>query len=67
MIIAGDKNKNGVKVGDVVKVSHRKELYKIHKIIEVNDLNNGEPYPIFELETIEPATIFRGEHQIELV
>lgn len=60
---AGDKNGNGVKVGDVVKVSHRKELYKIHKIIEVDD----EPYPLFELETIQPVTIFRGKDQIELV
>jgi hypothetical protein len=62
MIIAGDKNKNGVKVGDVVKVSHRKELYKIHRIIEVD----GDE-PIFELAIIEPETIFRGEYQIELV
>ena len=62
-IIAGDKKGNGVKVGDVVKVSHRKELYKIHKIIEVDD----EPYPVFELETIQPVTIFRGKDQIELV
>lgn len=66
-IIAGDKNGDGVKVGDTVKVSHRKELYKIQKIIQVDDGNNGEPYPIFELETVEPVTIFRGEDQIKLV
>lgn len=66
-IIAGDKNGDGVAVGDVVKVSHRKELYKIHKIIEVDDGNNGEPYPVFELAPLQPVTIFRGEHQIELV
>lgn len=65
-IIAGDKHGEGVAVGDVVKVSHRKELYKIHKIIEVDDGNNGEPYPVFELAPLEPQTIFRGEHQIEL-
>jgi len=66
-IIAGDKHGNGVAVGDVVKVSHRKELYKIHKIIEVNDGNNGESYPIYELDPLHHQTIFRGEHQIELV
>lgn len=65
-IIAGDKHGNEVAVGDIVKVSHRKELYKIHKIIEVDDGNNGEPYPVFELAPLEPVTIFRGEHQIEL-
>lgn len=66
-IIAGDKNGDGVAVGDIVKVSYRKELYKIHKIIEVDDGNNGEPYPVFELAPLEPQTIFRDEHQIELV
>ncbi len=65
-IVAGDKNGDGVAVGDIVKVSHRKELYKIHKIIEVDDGNNGEPYPVFELAPLQPVTIFRGEHQIEL-
>lgn len=65
-IIAGDKHGNGVAVGDIVKVSHRKDLYKIHKIVEVDDGNNGEPYPIFELAPLQPVTIFRGEHQIEL-
>lgn len=65
-IIAGDKNGNEVAVGDVVKVSRRKELYKIHKIIEVNDGNNGEPYPVYELDPLQHQTIFRGEHQIEL-
>ena len=40
-IIAGDKHGNGVAVGDTVKVSHRKELYRIHKIVEVDDGNNG--------------------------
>ena len=65
-IIAGDKHGDGVAVGDIVKVSYRKELYKIHKIIEVSDGNNGEPYPVFELAPLQPVTIFRGEHQIEL-
>lgn len=65
-IVAGDKNGNGVAVGDVVKVSRKKELYRIHKIIEVDDGNNGEPYPVYELSPIIPQTIFRGEHQIEL-
>ena len=65
-IIAGDKNGNGVKVGDIVKVSRRKELYKIHKIIQVDDGNNGEPYPIYELDPLHHQTIFRGEDQIEL-
>lgn len=65
-IIAGDKNGNEVAVGDIVKVSRRKELYKIHKIIEVSDGNNGEPYPVYELDPLQHQTIFRGEHQIEL-
>jgi hypothetical protein len=65
-IIAGDKNGDGVKVGDTVKVSYKKELYKIHKIVQVDDGNNGEPYPIFELAPLEPQTIFRGEDQIQL-
>jgi hypothetical protein len=65
-IIAGDKNGNGVKVGDIVKVSRRKDLYKIHKIIQVDDGNNGEPYPIYELDPLHHQTIFRGEDQIEL-
>lgn len=65
-IIAGDKHGNEVAVGDIVKVSHRKELYEIHKIVEVDDGSNGEPYPIFELAPVEIETIFRGEHQIEL-
>lgn len=65
-IIAGDKNGNGVKVGDIVKVGRKKDLYCIHKIIPVDDGNNGEPYPIFELAPLEPQTIFRGEDQIEL-
>lgn len=65
--IAGDKNGYEVAVGDIVKVSHRKELYKIHKIVEVDDGNNGEPYPVFELAPLEPVTIFREEHQIELL
>lgn len=66
-IVAGDKNGDGVAEGDIVKVSHRKGLYKIHKIIEVDDGNNGEPYPVFELAPLEPVTIIRGEHQIELL
>jgi len=63
---AGDKNGNGVKVGDIVKVSHRKELYKIHKIIQVDEGNNGEPYPIYELDPLHHQTIFRGKDQIQL-
>ena len=64
--IVGDKHGNGVVEGDIVKVSHRKELYKIHKVHKVSDGNNGEPYPVFELAPLQPVTIFRGEHQIEL-
>jgi hypothetical protein len=66
-IIAGDKNGDGVKVGDVVKVGRRKELYKIHKIHQESQGNDGEPIPIFELAPLEPQTIFRGEDQIQLV
>ena len=66
-IIAGDKHGDGVVVGDIVKVSRRKELYRIHKIIEVSDGNNGEPYPVYELDPLHHQTIFRGEHQIELL
>ena len=66
-IVAGDKNGDGVAVGDIVKVSRRKELYRIHKIIEVSDGNNGEPYPVYELDPLHHQTIFRGEHQIELL
>lgn len=65
-IVAGDKHGNGVAEGDIVKVSRRKELYKIRKIIEIDDGWRGESYPVFELEPIQPVTIFRGEHQIEL-
>jgi len=65
-IIAGDKNGNGVKVGDIVKVSRRKDLYKIHKIIQVSQGNDGEPIPIYELDPLHHQTIFRGEDQIEL-
>jgi len=66
-IIAGDKNGDGVKVGDVVKVGRKKELYRIHNIVQVDDGVDGEPYPIFELAPLEPQTIFRGEDQIQLV
>lgn len=66
-IIAGDKNGDGVKVGDIVKVGRKKELYKIHKIHQVSQGNDGEPYPIFELAPLEPQTIFRGEDGIQLV
>ena len=66
-IIAGDKKGNTVKVGDVVKVSHRKELYKIHKIIEVDEGNNRESWSVYELDPLHHQTIFRGEDQIELV
>ena len=65
-IIAGDKNGDGVKVGDIVKVSRRKDLYKIHKIIQVSQGNDGEPIPIYELDPLHHQTIFRGEDQIEL-
>jgi DNA/RNA endonuclease YhcR with UshA esterase domain len=65
-IIAGDKFGDMVAEGDVVKVGRRKELYRIHKIIQVDNGNDGEPYPVFELAPLEPQTIFRGEHQIEL-
>ncbi len=65
-MIAKDKNKQRVNVGDVVKAGRKKDLYRIHKIIQVDDGDNGEPYPIFELAPLEPQTIFRGEHQIEL-
>ena len=65
-IIAGDKNGDGVKVGDIVKVNRKKELYKIHTIITVHNGNNGEPFPVFELAPLEPKTIIRGEDQIEL-
>lgn len=65
-IIAGDKHGDMVAEGNIVKVGRKKELYRIHKIIAVDDGNNGEPYPIFELAPLEPQTIFRGEHQIEL-
>ena len=64
--IAGDKNGDGVKAGDIVKVGRRKELYKIHKIHQESQGNDGEPIPIFELAPLEPQTIFRGEDQIEL-
>jgi hypothetical protein len=66
-IIAGDKNGDGVKVGDIVKVSRKKELYKIHKIIQVSQGNDGEPIPIYELDPLHHQTIFRGEDQIQLV
>ena len=65
-MLAKDKNKQRVNVGDVVKVGRKKDLYRIHKIIQVDDGDNGESYPIFELAPLEPQTIFRGEHQIEL-
>jgi hypothetical protein len=65
-IIAGDKFGDMVAEGDIVKVGRRKELYRIHKIHQVSDGNNGEPYPIFELAPLEPQTIFREEKQIEL-
>ena len=65
-MIAKDKNKQRVNIGDIVKVGRKKDLYRIHKIIQVDDGDNGEPYPIFELAPLEPQTIFRGEHQIEL-
>lgn len=65
-IIAGDKKGNGVKVGDTVKVSHRKMLYRIYEIHLAHDGNPSESYPIFELEPCQPETIFRDKHQIEL-
>jgi len=66
-IIAGDKHGDMVAVGDVVKVSHKKDLYRIHKIHEISDGNRGEPYPILELEPVQPETIFKYEKDIELV
>ena len=65
-MIAKDKNKQRVNVGDIVKAGRKKDLYRIHKIIQVDDGDNGEPYPIFELAPLEPQTIFRGEDQIQL-
>ncbi len=65
-ILATDKHGDMVAEGYVVKVGRKKDLYRIHKIIQVDDGNNGEPYPIFELAPIEPQTIFRGEDQIEI-
>lgn len=59
-IIAGDKNGNGVAVGDIVKVSRKKDLYRIYKIHEVSD------GPILELEPLQPETIFKYEKDIEL-
>jgi hypothetical protein len=66
-IIAGDKHGDMVAVGNVVKVSRKKDLYRIHKIHEISDGNRGEPYPILELEPVQPETIFRYEKDIELV
>ena len=52
--IVGDKHGNGVAVGDIVKVSRKKDLYRIYKIHEISDGNRGEPYPVFELEPLQP-------------
>ena len=65
-IIAGDKFGDMVAEGDIVKVGRRKELYRIHKIHQVSQGNDGEPIPVFELAPLEPQTIFRNENQIEL-
>jgi hypothetical protein len=65
-IIAGDKFGDMVAEGNIVKVGRRKELYRIHKIHQESQGNDGEPIPIFELAPLEPQTIFRGEKQIEL-
>jgi len=66
-IIAGDKNGDMVKEGDIVRVGRKKKLYRIHKIIAVDNGNDGEPFPVFELAPLDPDTIIRGEDQIELV
>jgi len=65
-IIAGDKKGNMVAVGNVVKVGRKKDRYRVINIIQVDNGNDGEPFPIFELLSLEPQTIFRGENQIEL-
>lgn len=65
-IIAGDKNGEQVAVGDIVKVSRKKDLYRIYKIHEISDGNRGEPFPILELEPLQPETIFKYEKDIEL-
>ena len=65
-IIAGDKNGERVKVGDVVKVSRSKKLYRIYKIHEVSDGRWSKPYPILEVEPLQPETIFKFEKDIEL-
>jgi hypothetical protein len=65
-IIAGDKFGDMVAEGDIVKVGRKKDLYRIHKIHQVSQGNDGEPTPIFELAPLEPQTIFREEKQIEL-
>ena len=70
-IIAGDKNGERVKVGDVVKVSRSKKLYRIYKIHEISesgcyDGRSSKPYPILEVEPLQPETIFKFEKDIEL-
>ena len=47
--IVKDKKGNDVSVGDVVKVAYKKDLYKIHKIVEVDEGEDGKSYPILEL------------------
>jgi hypothetical protein len=65
-MITKDKRGNNVAVGNVVKLGRKKDRYRIIKIIQVDSGVEGETYPIFELLSLEPQTIFRGEHQIEL-
>lgn len=64
--IVKDKKGNDVSVGDVVKVAYKKDLYKIHKIVEVDEGEDGKSYPILELAPLEPETIFRYQNNIEL-
>lgn len=66
MKLAKDKKGNKVDVGNVVKLGRKKDRYRIIKIIQVDSGIEGETYPVFELLSLEPQTIFRGEHQIEL-